>query len=301
MAKKIKSVKRFHADYKNFSYSEMTPIAEEEYLELVVEMDNAGNILLESKFDPSGELEEKNTYRYDANGKLIEHYLLYAVDDMTEKRILTRDEKGNLLSEVKFYGDESGEKVEYSYDANGNVTGINRYDEEGEFLEKEVLSYDDKNSLTQRIAYGPDNKQIRQVSFALNEGNTAVETEFDNSGKPTARTEITFNEKGKEEKLIQFNADGKVISRTNNIYDEHGNVIRREINEFYARTISFAYDEKNRLISQETYDGNGLLLRKNIFSYDDDGNLLTEQTFEIDVSRGGRDKHFGTRYEYTFL
>ena len=48
----------------------------------------------------------------------------------------------------------------------------------------------------------------------------------------------------------------------------------------------------------ELFDGNGILLRKNLYEYDDEGNVIAEQTYEMDTTRGGRDKHFGTRYEY---
>ena len=64
MAKKLKLVRRFNQNYRNFIFSEMLPEADDEYLELVVEMDDNGNVLTESKFDSVGELEEKNTYTY---------------------------------------------------------------------------------------------------------------------------------------------------------------------------------------------------------------------------------------------
>ena len=62
----------------------------------------------------------------------------------------------------------------------------------------------------------------------------------------------------------------------------------------------YTYDEQDRMLTQELFDGSGMLLKKNIYEYDEAGNIITEQTFEIDTSRGGRDKHFGTRYEYEF-
>ena len=35
--------------------------------------------------------------------------------------------------------------------------------------------------------------------------------------------------------------------------------------------------------------------------FDEDGNPIHEHTYEMDTSRGGRDKHFETRYEYEWL
>ena len=36
-------------------------------------------------------------------------------------------------------------------------------------------------------------------------------------------------------------------------------------------------------LTQELFDGSGLLLRKNVYEYDNDGRLLTEQNYEIDI------------------
>jgi hypothetical protein len=43
-----------------------------------------------------------------------------------------------------------------------------------------------------------------------------------------------------------------------------------------------------------------MLLRKNMYEYDEEGNVSAEQTYEMDTSRGGRDRHFGSRYEYDY-
>ena len=61
MAQSIKTVRRFNQLYRNFSFSELMAKADEEFLESVTEMDAKGNIVEESKFDSSGELEERNT------------------------------------------------------------------------------------------------------------------------------------------------------------------------------------------------------------------------------------------------
>src|SRR6185295_6425569 len=115
MSQKIKSIKRYNRHFKNFNFSNPQLEAEEEYLESVIHLDENGNTVSEEKFGADDSLEEKNTYTYDANNKLLEHTLLYAVEDMTEKRILKRNEKGKLVEETKYYGDDSGERTEYVY------------------------------------------------------------------------------------------------------------------------------------------------------------------------------------------
>src|SRR5436190_1798344 len=131
MSKAIKTVRKFNQHYKSFSFSELQT-AEDEYLESVIELDANGNVLLESKFDADGELEEKNSYQYESHGKLAEHILLFAAEDVTEKRIMTRDDKGRLLEEIKYYGDDSGERTTYVYNEKDQLTERKQLDEEGE-------------------------------------------------------------------------------------------------------------------------------------------------------------------------
>src|SRR5438067_19228 len=100
MSKKIKIIKRYNRPFKPFSFANSDDLAEEEFLESHIELDENGNTLTETKYSDDGEMEEKNSFRYNGEGKLLEHTLLYAVEDVTERRMLTRNEKGLLISEV---------------------------------------------------------------------------------------------------------------------------------------------------------------------------------------------------------
>ncbi len=300
MSKKIKSIKRFNQNYRNFNYSEMTSIADDEFLEFEFLMDENGNTLEEIKYAADSSLEEKNTYTYYPYGKLHSHTLLYAVEDVSQKRILTRNEKGNLLSEEKYYGNDSGEKTVYEYDNKDNIIAIKYYDEEGEFTTRSDVKYNEKGDVTERITYNSDNKITSRIAFSVPEEHQIEESEFDENNKLISKTLLKFNNEGKEISSVQTSPQGKLISSVLNTFDERGNVIQRVYKDFYSKTIKYTYNEKNLLTIQELYDDNGLLLRKNMYEYDDDGNIIAEQTYEMDTSRGGRDKHFGTRYEYQF-
>ncbi len=301
MAKNIKLVRRLNQRYKNFSFSELMTKADEEYLESIIEMDKTGNVLSESKFDKQGELEEKNSLSYTGDGKLTEHVLYYAMDDVTEKRVLNRNEQGRLLEEIKVYGDDSGEKTAYEYNEKGLISAIIEYDEEGAFVSREDIKYDSEGSVFERIKIDENGNLIDRVLFEkTNDNKVVLEKEFGSDGELKNVTTISFDEKGKELSSYQSTPEGKLITGVETTYDDRGNVIERLYKDFYAKSVRYEYDENNRMITQELYDGSGLLLRKNIYEYDESGNLLTEQTFEMDNSRGNKEKHFGTRYEYEF-
>ena len=84
---KYKTIHRYNQHYKNFNFSDLTPQAEEEYLDLTIELDADGKVVSESKFTTDGELEERSTFVYGPHGKLVEHELFYIVDDAREKRV----------------------------------------------------------------------------------------------------------------------------------------------------------------------------------------------------------------------
>ena len=301
MSKKIKSIRRFNQNYKNFNFSDLTSRADEEYLELTVILDANGNSSEEIKYLPTSEVEEKNTYEYDTNGKLATHTLLYAIDNFTEKRVLTRNEKGLLISEIKYYSGDSGEKTEYEYNEKDNVTAIIHFDEEGEFVSREEIIYDDKGGLTERCTYDINKKIVSRITFTNPADNQIEEIDYDANGAITSKTIIIFNDKGKELSSVQTNPQGKLITSVKNTYDDRGNIIEKVYKDFYSKKVKFEYNDKDLLIVQELFDEQGLLLRKNMYEYDDDKNVIAEQTYEMDTTRGGRDKHFGTRYEYEFF
>lgn len=301
MNKKVKTIRRFHQVYKTLSFSELMMKADDEFLELVVDMDAMGNVLKESKFDNSGELEERNDYCYTESGKLLEHELYYALDDVTEKRLFKRNDKGLLLQEVKVYGEDEGEKIEYTYDAADRVVSLIRYDEEGDQDFREEFNYDEKGELLARHKFSADGRLLEELTAQRGESLLVEEKSYDDSGALESTTITQFDSNGKELSSRQTNSQGKLIAAINTTYDERGNVVERAYKDFYSKTIRYAYDEENRMTTQELFDSTGLLLRKNIYEYDDVGQLVNEQVFEIDASRGGRDKHYGMRFEYDYF
>ena len=295
---KHKSIHRYNRNYKNFNFSDLTPTADEEYLELTVELDSEGRVVTESKFSPDGELEEQSTYKYGDHGKLIEHELHYVVDDAREKRVLQRNEKGNVVSEIKYYGTEEGSRTNYEYDAKENIVVIVTLDEEGEFASREEIKYDDKGAVIERAILDDKKSIVSKTVFNYLSGTQIEEIESGANGQMISRTLNTFDEKGNELTSVQTNPEGKLISGVKNIYDDKGNVIEKIYKDFYSKNVKNEYDDQSRLLKQEIYDVNGMLIKRNAFVYDDEGNILEEQNYEMDSTRGGRDRHFGTRYVY---
>jgi len=301
MAQKIKNIKRYNRYFKPFNFSNTQEVAEEEHLESNIQMNENGETLSEEKFSADGELEERNTYAYNEKGKLMEHSLLYAAEDATERRVLERDESGKLLKETKYYGDDPGEHTEYVYNKEGEPIERKNFDEEGNFISRDVFNYDDKGGLSEQVSFNDKEIVISKITYTTGGDKSVEQCDYDGANKLVSKTVIRFNDTGKETSSTQTTPEGKLISSIVTVYDEKGNVKERQYKDFYSKTIRYEYDELDRCTMQELFDGNGTLLRKNMYEFDEQGNLVTEQTYEMDTSRGGRDKHFETRYEYEFF
>jgi len=300
MAQKIKNIKRYNRYFKPFNFSNTQETAEEEHLESNIQMNVNGDTVSDEKFSADGELEERNTYAYDEKGKLIEHSLLYAAEDATEKRVLERDDSGKLLKETKYYSGDPGEHTEYSYNSQGEPIERKNFDEEGNFISRDVFNYDDKGGLTEQVSFDEKEKVLSKVTYATGGDKSIEQCEYDGNNKLLSRTILKFNDAGKEISSTQTTPEGKLVSGIVTLYDERGNATERQYKDFYSKVIRYQYDEHDRCTMQELFDGNGMLMRKNIYEFDEQGNLSREQTYEMDTSRGGRDKHFETRYEYEF-
>jgi hypothetical protein len=301
MSQKIKNVKRYNRYFKTFNFSNTQEIGEEEHLESNSEMNENGDTVLEEKFSPDNELEERNIFVYNEKGKLIEHTLLYAAENAVEKRILKRDDTGKLIVETKYYGNDSGEHTEYVYNQAGEPIERKNFDEEGTFISRDAFTYDDKGGLSEQLTFDADGNVASRTTFANLDDKTIQQCEYEGQSKLISKTVAKFNEAGKEVSSVQTTPEGKLISSVTTTFDDKGNVTERQYKDFYSKTVRYQYDDQNRCTIQELFDGNGMLLRKNMYAYDESGNLSLEQTYEMDTSRGGRDKHFETRYEYEFF
>src|ERR1041384_4273918 len=101
---KVKSIKRYSFEHKMLKFGEVNG-HETDYLSLITNYDDKGNIVEEQKINPENEVEEINTFVYSKEGKLMEHVMLMVEDNAKEVLKIERDEKGRLVKEQKYYGD----------------------------------------------------------------------------------------------------------------------------------------------------------------------------------------------------
>ena len=297
----IKILRRYTAQIKSMLRGGGDAQEQEGLLSLLAEYNSKNLLIAEQKYDADGELEELHSYTYDANGHLTEHVMELPQDGINERFITTRNGDGLPMSIVKFYGDDPGEKVEYTYGTHSHPVEIVRYDADGEFESKELLSYDDQSRLVERKIESPSEGNKRFAFTYSEKGLITREEEFDAAGSLVSKLEYEYDMQDREVSLAKWNKDGKVVSMLRSEYNELGRLVRRVSKGFYTRITMYEYDELGRLLEEALSDENGFVISRNRMEYDEHGNVLEETVYETDLTRAGRDTHLAHRFEYEFF
>lgn len=257
-------------------------------------------MLIEKKYTLDGEAEEEHTYIYNERGHLLEHHLVFPVEEVSERYVTERDEAGAPLTITKFYGEEPGERTVFEYDTARRPVRILRFDADGESESEEQIAYDDKGQVSQRDLLTKD-EGGKSFRFRFNEqGWLMEEQELDEQGKLLARLELEYDEAGRELRSKKFNADDKLTAKVESHYDELDRLVKRHSTGFYQRITLFSYDEQGRVTEESLSDENGFVISRSRYSYDEEGRVSEETLYETDLTRAGRDTHIANRYSYEF-
>lgn len=157
--------------------------------------------------DASGSLQwgfewDKNTYRFDKKGNLLEEGS-YAGEKLRYNRIYTYDNSGNKLTCESY--DQEGLKsaTVYHYDVTGkNMIGETRSYKDGSVFMKIKNNYDPKGKLTDQIIYKSDGSIRSKCIYTYDDkGNLLEETENNAQGNLEVKWLSTYDDKGNR---IQF-------------------------------------------------------------------------------------------------
>lgn len=140
-------------------------------------------------------------------------------------------EDGTQIAEDYFYGSIAGEKTVFFYDSSGKVIKKSSTYEDNTIKKETVITYNPLKEVERN--YNCEGKLIRESQSYFEAPN------------------ITKRFTGKD-----FNEEGKIISKWDysytNIYDEVGNLVKRELvhNKKAIQVIEYEYNNKNLLIEK---------------------------------------------------
>lgn len=297
----VKIIRKYSSDIKSEIFGNGTSSEENGILTDEVIYNENGLIECEKKYSADGEEEELHQYSYNENKLLVQHHCRMTMDGVEETNAMERDAKGNVIKETKYYGDDAGETTTYTYNDAGKVTAADYYDEEGQLTEKNEFIYNEKGLLVKRVIHDLIKNLVKEQVFIYNENDLVSEQQEKENEKDVLKTIFQYDEKGSEISVKQYNPLGKITYQSESAYLPNGKPLKRIVRAFNTRIIDYEYDNAGNLLAETVVDETGLVLRRNNYQYSDSNRVSAEASFEMDLSRGGRDQNLLIRYEYEYF
>ena len=245
------------------------------YGEYYYEFDKSGNIVKECYYS-CGNLYETTERTYSSSGIIAGESVYGRGDKLQTYREF--DEEGNLTKET-------------TYNYKGDVDTYCEYNKDGNIIYKESFSYshyiiryeyDDEGNLSKR--YEEDYDENDNIEFSYedtidSEGNTInrIITEANGTSYAADSTsydarQMVFETDGNHRTVIEIGKDGEQLYRTEEDYDDNGNLL--------SSTTYVSYDD-DRLLSHEeyVYDEEGRVIHE-IYDFMDSTEILYEYADE---------------------
>ena len=145
-----------------------------------------GNQIKICRYDKYGKIDNKNTYKYDEKGNIIEHNT-YDDGRLVFKDIYKYDEKGNKIEKNHYYYDGRLDyKTTYKYDEKGNNIEENIYDYDYDgYGSKYTYKYDEKGNNIEKNYYGSNGRLDYKNTYKYDEkGNNIEENTYYYDDRP---------------------------------------------------------------------------------------------------------------------
>ncbi len=219
------------------------------------ERDDSGKLVWETKYKDGGRIIARAEYRYDASGKCRET-LLYHHDGILDKRIEHHgNEKGQVVENHVFIGDELKTKTVFTYDEKGNRDSYTDYGQDGTAQVKEIYIYNEKSQLTQSLLMNRNNELMATMTYLLDDqGRRSEIMAHGRDNRLEMRRIYHYDNRGNLSELISYGRNGLFLNRQlfHYEYDERGNWIEK--NEFTARLDSNYQNPERTVYRIITYE-----------------------------------------------
>ena len=248
------------------------------------------------------------TYEFDRHGNIIKecYYsggnLYSSIERSFTASGIQKDEsvytRGEKLETYKEFDGDGNLARETTYSYTGDIDKINEYNSDGLIVYKESFSY---SHYIVRYEYDENGTLVKQYEEDYDENDNIkfiYEDEYDSEGNNIRRTvtdadgnssEVLSNEEvlndGNKRIILDYGANGEVRYRTEEEYDDNGNLLSK---------ITYVVYEDNRILSCEefTYDDEGRVIDRIYgfmgeteyrYEYADEGYMCKESIIKYDM------------------
>lgn len=246
-----------------------------------------GLLLQDIRFTPDGQVEEIARREYDLNGFLALIEVADADGSLLEKRSFENDSKGRTLREFVHYADSSADRIESTFDEDGNLIRREQFDDTNEIETTTVFEYHNGNLIRETEMEVDGNLLKERVLVYTEQGLIEEETVVDYTEDVFMRKEYNFDEDGKVEDITTFNKKGEAVERMSYSYNQVGKPATiTEETKTHKLTITLAYHHSGEVVLEEEVDHRGQLLRKVEREIDENGLVIETKVFSKNLAYG---------------
>lgn len=225
--------------------------------------------------------QKRTIYKYNINGKVIEHKILVLIDSAIVNKDISTISKDIYNSSVANVYDEKGNHIESNY-----------YNDNGSLSSKQKYKYDKQNNNIEWAEYYSDGSLKRKEKYSYDgNGNLISYLNYRFDGSLLIGYTFNYDERGNiihDSSLIAVLGD-----QHNYIYDDSNRLI--EESSFNSRT-TYSFDGNGNVVEESQYIGT-LLRLDDKYEYDSHGNITgyTRYAANGDIVK---EKSVTWKYEY---
>lgn len=271
--------------YKEFKYDKKGKLC----LSTEYEYDSHGSIIKKITNEVGARRMKYNYYEYDENDNVIRAHQAYSYgDDIYWEN--QYDSLGNIVQSTVYNYDGRIYIVNCEYDMQGNLllmteTQKSKNDRDVHLIRQECYTYDSQGHLIQL--------SVTEVNYSDEEEHFKYTYEYDTQGY-LIREKSYFSD-GISQHDYEYDSLGNMISETRN----HSNKDYTN----YNRRIQYEYDTQGNLVQESTYNPDGDITYKTIYTYDIQGKIISVITYEryTHSDEFYKSDSYTYRYEYKWI
>lgn len=296
----MKKIRITNTTYVRSGYGE-EDIRTEEYLMAEIEYSESGKVLSDKRFTSDGTVESFTVNEYDAQDRIIASSQYDENDELCQKNTFEYEADGRMVKRGSFYGEGSPEYSTRNVFENGLLVREDSYTEDDFDFTEKTRQYDAEGRETQCVEFNEDNEVLYRTSFEYDGEGRMVKRFYEQPQEHDSRTfTYEYDEQGNKTKELLYNFDEKLIAKAYYTYNEDGNVLEmEEENLDIYRLTRYTYEGKN-CVKIEQADRDHLLAWTE-YAYNEHDDVVTTKNFirdEVDPEKFRLASYVRQEYEY---
>jgi len=215
-----------------------------------------GKVIEQISYNADGTVLNSTITKYNAEGNPIELVTTSSIKEL-DKRIVVNYNESKYPSESIIL-DLNGKNLlrsEYLYDENNLLVEIISKSDDNKIFFKVVNNYNEDRTPNKTMMLDKAGNIIGKRNYSYGPDGYKVEIMGKDIEVMPFKTE-SFDKKGNREEEVTYNAEGKMVAKTKNIYDKGGNILEKIIETPSAnmRTRTKYIYDKDLLVEQINYN-----------------------------------------------